>query len=800
MTPRPLLLSLIAAVLPVAAQAAEDKTAEDKTPEVVVTADPAGLLERRPSSLVFGVDKPLLETPRSASFVSDTTLERYGVRDIDQLVEISPSTYTASFYGVPGSLNIRGTLAEDYFEGFKRIENRGTYATPIGDAADLQILRGPPNPVFGPGKVGGLLNFIPKTARDADGALSDPEGDVDLGVGSYAYKDATLEGGAPVKALGLRGGIYGYLDLEDAHSFYRGVYPRRQTGEVSGEFDLGSGYSLRLDGMIYHSDGDVQTPGWNRLTQTLIDTGAYQGGRNTALPTTNGLVTAAGLGFYPYGGLFSELLCYAPGCTNPVHQLTANVAPEQISTRDVLVGPNAFSNTTTYTAYARLEHPLAGGTARFETFYDDLNNARFVSYGFPASYQTYALEERASWIRAFAPSPVLAAKSDVGLDYRYVDAHLRESFNSGIIDLDRTDLGLGPEAGDVIASPFETVGGQPGWPWDLDVHSNIREAGLFGTLDLTLLNSLDLIVGGREDAYNVSSGDRGALSYEAGGVNFAHADRSRGSWTASVSYHAPFGLVPYYVFDRAEALEIDQASDLLPGEIGAGGRGGWLSASYLSEAGVKADGLGHRLAASFAVYRQTRSDLVIGPGASSIEGTLSKGVELELRYAATRHLSFTYAGNLQRTEVKGPDGTTVYVEPGVFGVPGVLGYGGAYLTTVAALPGRAGDYELSTIPHSVNSLFATWTGNAAGSRYGATLGGTYVSKTATIIQGGVVYPSYWLANASAFVDRAGVRISLNADNLFNARYFTPDADPTYTNVAALPGVGRSLRLRVKKNF
>src|SRR4051812_48869992 len=105
--------------------AAQDATSVES---VTVTArDAAGLITRRPSDTVFGLSKPLLETPRSASFVSDTTLERYGVRTIDDLTAVAPGAFTDSYYGVPGALNLRGTLAETYFRGFKRIENRGTY-------------------------------------------------------------------------------------------------------------------------------------------------------------------------------------------------------------------------------------------------------------------------------------------------------------------------------------------------------------------------------------------------------------------------------------------------------------------------------------------------------------------------------------------------------------------------------------------------------------------------------------------------------------------------------------------------
>src|SRR5665213_3462713 len=77
-----------------ASAAASDSTVS----EVVVTADKAGLLERRPSSTVFGLNKPLIETPRAASLVSAATIQRYGIQTVDNLVAVSPNSYTASFY------------------------------------------------------------------------------------------------------------------------------------------------------------------------------------------------------------------------------------------------------------------------------------------------------------------------------------------------------------------------------------------------------------------------------------------------------------------------------------------------------------------------------------------------------------------------------------------------------------------------------------------------------------------------------------------------------------------------------
>jgi iron complex outermembrane receptor protein len=809
------LLALIAAgaaraeETPLAAGAAAAAPAADTVQEVVVTADKVGLLEKKPSSTVFGFDKSLLETPRSATFVSDTTLERYGITTIDNLVEISPSSYTASFYGVPGSLNIRGTLAEDYFEGFKRVENRGTYSTPIGDASEIEIVRGPPNPIFGAGKVGGLLNFIPKTAKDTGAYLTEPTGEVSATFGSYSKKEVTAQGGAPVSIGPAQGGVYGYLDLDDSHSFYRGIYPKRQTAEVSADFNLPDGWTTAFQGMVYHSDGDVQTAGWNRITQNLIDNGTYITGRNASslLTDTNGdgRIDSNEAGSYkpygPYGGAFAQLACYYYTCTNGVHQLTTDVGTAHLSPQTVDISRADFSRTTTYTTYFNVAKKLTDKTGlKFELFYDDLNNERFVSYGFPASYQTYITEGRATYnFDIDGWNGLVKSKSFVGASYRYTDAHLRESFNSGIIAFDRRDLAEGPSATDIIASPFETINGQPGWPWDLDVHSNIRDAGVFFTTDITLLDRVDLIVGARDDDYNVSSNDLGVLTYEAASAVHAHADKSKGTYNVSLSYKTDWGLIPYYTYDQAAALELDQAGDLQPGTIATKG---WLSDSYLSEVGVKFQELHSTLVGSLAFYRQTRTQLVQGAGGpASIVGTRSKGVELEVRYLATKNITFTYAGDIQHTEVKGPDSSFVDLPPSAFGVSGVNGYGGSYLGDIDSTPGRGGDYNDAIIPHSVNSVYGTYTSDAYNwGKAGVTFGVTHVSKTSTLLQNPVVYPDYWLANLSGFYQYGPYTLSLNIDNLFDKLYFTPNSDPTYANVAAIPGVGREWRLKLKRKF
>ena len=55
--------------------------------EVVVTGDPVRLLQVGRNDAAFGLDKPLLETPRAVTLVSDTTIARYGVDGLDSLTD-----------------------------------------------------------------------------------------------------------------------------------------------------------------------------------------------------------------------------------------------------------------------------------------------------------------------------------------------------------------------------------------------------------------------------------------------------------------------------------------------------------------------------------------------------------------------------------------------------------------------------------------------------------------------------------------------------------------------------------------
>ena len=449
------------------------------------------------------------------------------------------------------------------------------------------------------------------------------------------------------------------------------IHPKHQLGEVSVNYDLPGGWSTSLDALYLHSAGDVQTPGWNWLTQSLIDDQTYVTGRNTTLSASPGvgyLTPAQATPTAPYypnnftavgGGLYAA---YTPGAAMPLPPLpdfqlnsTGAGSTVKLSPRDVLVGPDDFSDTSLPAIMLGLSKALGGDSSlSLQLFYNGLENRRFVSYGFPAWFRAHVFEARATYdFKTSGFGGALTADTLAGASYRYYQGRDMQSFDSGLIALDRRDLSVGATPTDTLCDPFRE-GTANCIGWETDIHSWQENAGVFFTTDISAGRRLDLLLGAREDTYSVRSRDTGILSFEA--VDSAQASRTAGTFTVSLSYKLGGRLMPYATYTRGGALEVQQAGDLKPSDIA---RGGWLSSSDLAEGGVKFQLLGKTLVGSFDVYEQHRTQAA-GLN-SAVQRTESMGEELEVRYLATENLSFTFSGDRQRTEVLGPDASIEYI-------------------------------------------------------------------------------------------------------------------------------------------
>ena len=292
-----------AAVVPYAAvhaQAAEPSESSSKETEkksegdvtalsdISVSEDPLRAISNEPSASSFGFSKPLLETPRTVSFVSEEQISLLGIASADDLTRVVPGVYTNRRWGYQGGVDIRGTSADIYFRGMKRLQLQGHARTSLSGMDGIEVVKGPPSPIFGMGRIGGYMNLTPKAGRAKSGAyLQDPQGFIEAVSGSWDHAEASFGIGGPLRLKEKNGGYYVYGMLEDSGSWVEPVNVKQKILQAATSIDNAVGpFRAEFGGQYQNSN----TAGayMNRTTQALIDSGTYVRGTPLVNLDSNG--------------------------------------------------------------------------------------------------------------------------------------------------------------------------------------------------------------------------------------------------------------------------------------------------------------------------------------------------------------------------------------------------------------------------------------------------------------------------------------------------------------------------------
>lgn len=769
--------------------------------EIIVTADPAGLLKLQRTDSVLGVSRALVETPRSISIVSDTTMDRYSIEDVDDFVTTSPGTFGGSFFGVPGAVSIRGSISDTYFRGFKRVQNDGLFPAPIGASSRIELIRGPAPAIYGASRIGGLLNFYPRTAQTGQ-ALS---GDVSYTTGSYDKNKYTAELQVPFDLGGRYAGLSLYGELEDSGHFLRGRKPNHKLVQTSFTHELSDGLSIELGGMYLQSKGYYQTLGWNRVTQNLIDNGTYITGRDTDMTDLDGNgrltpdeVDAAVGSFFGTSNIrqFIEFFFGPPG-PNTAFDLDEGVGTTKLDRRTVFLDPDSeIQRAKTVTAYFDLVKEFDDSKLKLQGFYDELDGKVYVSSGFAAQHKTSAFEVRASYQLETQFGEDVKAEFYATTSHRIYDSILRENFLSGYLVVDRRDLSQGATGSDIFDSPFSIEPGNNGIGWDSNFDSRWTDTGAALVVDLKFWDKLSLIANGRYDYYRARSINTGNTVFNPALKNVLLREK-QGDFSYSISgnFDTGLGVIPYITYAEGSAIQANSNGGISPEVIATGNL---LGSSDLFEAGVKFSLLRDTLVGSLAYYKQRRTTR---DPFGNINGEKGEGVEFEMRYLINDHLTLTGAATVQDFTIAPPgacgsnNGEFVVVPPSRFGISGVDGYGGIFAALNAScLPELQNGYRRNTIPKEIYSAYLTYTSPETDyGTFGTTFGGTYISKTGGKIRDAIVIPGYFSARAAVFAEYNGFNITATIENLFDKEYFTP-LQGVYEEVGVIPEAGRTFRI------
>ncbi|MEM7691254.1 MAG: TonB-dependent receptor [Pseudomonadota bacterium] len=771
--------------------AAQSNAQEQQIEEVVVT----GSLGSLPGEdiQIFGFGKSLLETPRSASTISDEQLERFNITDIDELVAFAPGTFTQSFFGVAGSLDVRGTAGETYFRGIRRIDNPGNYPTPIGASDRVDIVRGPASPIQGPSKIGGYLNFNPKSARAESGEyLSKTTGAISYETGSWDRNVFTGEVGGPIND---RMGYYLYGEVEDSDSFYDNTETEQTILQASFDVDLSDRLVMKFGGMYHDYDGN-QVAGWNRLTQELVDNGTYITGTAQPLDTNgDGVISHQeynAVGF-PDGVPLSNFVFRPEFVTNDdlaPEMALVNPGTTTLDESNVLVDPDDQLGSEILTLYLDFEYALENGlTITNQLFFETIDNINENAYGFSQFGEVDVIENRLvfAFQQDFGP---MVADFQFSPSIRYTDFLRGQDFINEYFD--RRDLSQSNAERDgsldtrLLATQIN------------DDYSEYQsgEYTMFGLAflgDFKFDNGLAVTLGVRQDFVDAeASTPLDLLLFPDGEIPEASDSEDLLSWSASVNWTTELGLIPYFTIAEQATLIAGQVGDLPTAQIASGS---WTDTSDLWEVGLKGSFLDDSLYFAINYYEQERVDfnaqaIVTNPTSRT------EGLEAEVRWVVNEKLVVT--AGWTDMEVIIVEAEQTGGQFGFFGADDIpqidptLVFGGQVIGIPTSPDGRR-----AGIPENIYTLTGTYSFN---DNLAVSASVIDVDETFSGSSGAVTLPSYTLLNAGLVYETESWKFQLNAKNITDERYFRSNFPDLFGSQIVLPELPRNFQARVAYKF
>ena len=786
------------------------------------------------SSSTFGFDKSLVETPRAVTEISSDLIEAYGLRSVDDLVRMTPGAFTSSFFGIQGAMDIRGESADNYFRGFRRIANPGAFKTNIRGAKQLEVMRGPVSPLYGTGSVGGQLNYSPKSAKsDRTKYIESVTGRVDLTLGTYNQKILAAEIGTPFTIGNKAGGIYVFAEVEDSGSFYNNYEPTNEMLQVAVDFNISKSTTMEFGFQAQTSDS-IQVPGWNRVTQDLIDNGTYITGAapiknsdnpigiDRLLPQESGFISPfapnyinssfSGVGSFcspgttdDYNFTYNNLLLACPGAPDFIdgYALT-DPGTTQIDHKTTFIDDIDYADSTAFTAYLDFTTYLDNGIEwKNQMYYDYMDHTKYQSWGFTADYPGATAAEFRSTLKFDTEGNGYTVQHITGASLRNEDLDYNHAYYDETFDF--RDITVGPTANDridwAVDNPYEDATilyDEDGNPTGIDgtVRRNYNEEqesvvnnlGIFYLADINF-EKFSILLGARYDYYDVTSEDK-AVSLL--GIPFGdgeeHTDtESALSYNISLSYRSESGFIPYFTYAKSNSLTTNQLGGIIPSSVEDGE---YLSDSDLIELGLKYTNEDDTVYAAVSIYDQEKTDRI--GQTQALVAVSSKGIEFEARALLNESFSITAtATHIETTEIS--DGALAVINGADFAIQNGLEpyqvYGGRIAGDRSTFVGTGVELDRGGLPDNSVSLYLNYAKEISDGRITSSTGFGWADETYTDVLETILLPSYMVWTTSLGYVTENYEIKLAINNLFDEEYYT-SAD-LFDSVVVKPSEGRT---------
>jgi outer membrane receptor protein involved in Fe transport len=242
----------------------------------------------------FGDGLALQDISRSLTPISSELIEQLNITTLQDVLAVSPNTYSASGFGAPSLPTIRGQLGELFQDGTRRQAGNNGFGVPLSfnSIEQIDVVKGAPTVLFGSSqRNGGFVNLHSKKA-----STYETKGKASLSAGRWDQYRLLVDYTTPIKKdkIGFRvsaehidnGSFYDFSSTEsDSLFFALNILP-----------DDKSSWDINVE--LYQVEF-TDNAGINRPTQALIDDGLYITGQG--VQSNGSTVPAAGSIVSPTG-------------------------------------------------------------------------------------------------------------------------------------------------------------------------------------------------------------------------------------------------------------------------------------------------------------------------------------------------------------------------------------------------------------------------------------------------------------------------------------------------------------------
>ncbi len=763
----------------------------------------------RPTDSAAGFWQPVLETPRSVTVLTPELLRLFGVRDFTDLPRVTAGGERPDFFGIAGSPVLRGDFAGTFFNGMQRAYQRNEMPMSFGSLEGMDIVKGPAPANYGPTQAGGYVNFLPKSPY-----YDKLRSSVRATIGSYGYLNTQLDAGGPWLLDGKPAAFRVSLTAQEAGSYYHNVDNNYLSVYGALKARLNPEWSV-FAGAEYYRYRTNENPGWNRVTQQLIDHGTYIVGEvvdgtsaaagGKVLPSAVPFVSVpAGPGGQPVSsgaspaiippadfvaGLSAQLRAllgprgeYTPAYLNA----GGPVATTHLEGSTVLADPADHANARNLLGFFDLVGITpAGATVRNQVLLDWIQTDKLSSYGYAFAMEQRVIEDKLTLEHAGNGA---LQKLLYGASLRYSRAHQLQDFSAE--PFDRRDISrpdITPNSV-VLAGPLRPLSGDTRNLWSQGADSELWQAGLFAVGNFRLNERLSLLAslrveGARFKSWVPVAFERSAMAgrpVSDGGKNY-YAAGLNPLWriTPGVSLYA--------------ALQLGTA--LNPSQGGTVTSEANFGETKLAEFGAKTVLLDDHLFAAVAGYWSELSrfnNITNNPF-----GLRTKGVEFEVTWKLAGGFFMRATTGLRRTTQTNTPGfrfqaTQEYYTPLVAG--GLYAGGAANPTLLAA---NNPDVSFPGSPEFTANIYAghEWS-NGFSLAAGPSFRGAYWHNYEHTIR----LPATMVWNSTLSYRRGTSDVLLELTNIFNEDYFY-GSEPTFASNALITKAPlRQAKLSVTRHF